>query len=70
MHTHIRLDIVPVSVLVDDKPLPGEWKAWHCFDCGQEGVAPAAPDTTNPAVEIRFSREGVLTAWREGRPAS
>jgi len=69
MHEKHRLESVPISVLVDDKALAGEYEARYCFDCKKVDITPRVPDTSNPAVEIRFTREGVLRAWGEGRSA-
>jgi hypothetical protein len=69
-HSHNRLDVVPVSVYVNEYRLPGAYKAWHCFDCGRKGVFPSVPDRSRPAVEIRFDEPGVLAAWRKGQPVA
>lgn len=69
MHEQHRFETVPLDVMVDDKALPGEYKARYCFDCKTVAITPPVPDTSNPAVEIRFKHEGVLKAWGEGRSA-
>jgi len=69
MHEKHLLESVPITVLVDDKVLAGEYVARYCFDCKKVEITPGVPDTSKPAVEIRFRREGVLRAWGEGRPA-
>jgi hypothetical protein len=69
MHEKHRLESVPISVLVGDKVLAGEYVAQYCFDCKKVDITPSVPDTSKPAVEIRFRREDVLRAWGEGRSA-